>query len=499
MNRRLTKDAERRNPPQGQFLRDRWSPLALRRAWQGRAARPAARQRQHDPGLRVQRAPRQGRQEVSRHRLRSAGIWPQPAPKSSGLLDKAAKKYRVIVFDRPGYGHSRRPRGTLWTPEAQADLIHEALLELDATPAIVLGHSWGASVAVALGLKHEDSVKALVLASGYYYPTARVDVAAASGPAIPILGDILRYTLVPLLGRIIWPALMRKIFGPAEVPQKFTNGFPAGLALRPSQLRSSAAESALMIPDAFAMRAKYGELTMPVVIIAGELDRLIDTDRQSGQLHRDDRTQHLPFGARLRTHGAPDGHARSHGRNRRGGRSDGRAAEASGDPSGGVTPVGLGPALAEGGLTRAQDLPDGVPGDVQLPAELLDRPASHIELAATAGSCPRPSSLRDPSRSKGRAVPHDAGQGTFWTPIPHSSRSGSMGLGGFFCQPLHRTKPLVELLVDPAGLHFRSSNGGCRSAPPTKLVRSGCPANPRARHLFPGAAHEFETPLGRGL
>ena len=31
----------------------RWCPLALRRAWQGRAARPAARQRQHDPGLRV--------------------------------------------------------------------------------------------------------------------------------------------------------------------------------------------------------------------------------------------------------------------------------------------------------------------------------------------------------------------------------------------------------------------------------------------------------------
>ena len=39
--------------PTGTIPRDRWSPLALRRAWQGRAARPAARQRQHDPGLRV--------------------------------------------------------------------------------------------------------------------------------------------------------------------------------------------------------------------------------------------------------------------------------------------------------------------------------------------------------------------------------------------------------------------------------------------------------------
>ncbi len=206
---------------------------------------------------------------------------------SSGLLDKAARKYRVIVFDRPGYGHSPRPRGTLWSPEAQADLIHKALKQLDATPALVLGHSWGASVATALALKYEKSVKALVLASGYYYPTARLDVAAASGPAIPIVGDVFRHTLAPLLGRIMWPLLMRKIFGPAEVPKKFTKGFPVGLALRPSQIRASAAESALMIPDAFALRAKYGDLTMPVVIIAGDLDRLIDTDRQSAQLHRD--------------------------------------------------------------------------------------------------------------------------------------------------------------------------------------------------------------------
>jgi pimeloyl-ACP methyl ester carboxylesterase len=30
---------------------------------------------------------------------------------SSGLIDLAAKNYRVITFDRPGFGHSERPRG----------------------------------------------------------------------------------------------------------------------------------------------------------------------------------------------------------------------------------------------------------------------------------------------------------------------------------------------------------------------------------------------------
>src|SRR5215216_3113324 len=87
--------------------------------------------------------------------------------------------------------------------------------------AIVLGHSWGASVAVALALKYERMVKALVLASGYYYPTVRADVVALSGPAVPVLGDIVRHTVSPLLGRVMWPLLMRKIFGPVRVPEKF--------------------------------------------------------------------------------------------------------------------------------------------------------------------------------------------------------------------------------------------------------------------------------------
>lgn len=206
---------------------------------------------------------------------------------SSGLLDEAAKSYRVIVFDRPGYGHSGRPRSTIWSPKAQADLIEAALVQLEARPAIVLGHSWGASVAMALALDHPDRVKALVLASGYYYPTVQPDVVAMSGPAIPILGDILRYTLAPLIGRLMWPGAMRKIFGPAKVPRKFTKGFPVGMALRPSQLRAGAAESALMIPDAFGMHTRYGELTMPIVIVAGELDRLIDRGSQSERLSRD--------------------------------------------------------------------------------------------------------------------------------------------------------------------------------------------------------------------
>lgn len=205
---------------------------------------------------------------------------------SSGLIDLASKDYRVIVFDRPGFGHSDRPRNVVWTPDAQAELIRHALRRLNVTTATVLGHSWGASVAVALALKYPDLTRGLVLASGYYYPTARPDVVAMGMPALPLIGDILSHTLSPLISRAIWPLMQAKIFGPRSVPEKF-RAFSKEMALRPSQIRASAAESALMIPDAFKLRNRYADLKMPVVIIAGEEDRLIDIETQSARLHSD--------------------------------------------------------------------------------------------------------------------------------------------------------------------------------------------------------------------
>ena len=56
--------------------------------------------------------------------------------------------------------------------------------------------------------------------------------------------------------------------------------------MRPSQIRASAAESALMIPSARALRDEYGQLQMPVAIVAGADDRFIESE-QSAHLHRD--------------------------------------------------------------------------------------------------------------------------------------------------------------------------------------------------------------------
>jgi pimeloyl-ACP methyl ester carboxylesterase len=255
LNRQLAEKAQRDNPPQGRFI--------------------------DVDGVRLHYVERgQGRPVVLFH---GNGSMIQDF-ESSGLIDLVGKNYRAIVFDRPGFGHSTRPRNVSWTPEAQADLFIKALDRLNVQRAIVLGHSWGASVAVALAIKHPSFVEALVLASGYYFPTARADVAALSVPAMPVIGNIVSLTISPLVSRLMWPAMVRKVFGPRSVPEKFA-GFPKEMAVRPSQIRASAAEAGLMIPAALASSKSYGELAMPTIILAGEDDRLIDINQQSGRLH----------------------------------------------------------------------------------------------------------------------------------------------------------------------------------------------------------------------
>src|SRR5436309_5156471 len=80
----------------------------------------------------------------------------------SGLVDRLAHGNRVVCFDRPGFGHSRRPRFRIWTAAAQAALFVKAFNQLGVREPVVLGHSWGALVAVALSLRKDYPIRGLV-------------------------------------------------------------------------------------------------------------------------------------------------------------------------------------------------------------------------------------------------------------------------------------------------------------------------------------------------
>lgn len=204
----------------------------------------------------------------------------------SGLTQLAAERYRVVVFDRPGYGHSEPPHGHQWTAEEQADLLHAALRRLGVANPIVLGHSWGALVALAMGLRHPHDVGSLVLASGYYFPTLRLDVPLLAGPAVPGIGTLMRHTISPLLGRLVLPLMIKRMFAPAPVTKAFRQRFPVWMALRPSQLHAEAAEMAAMAPTTLALRGRYTSLQVPAVLVAGASDRHLSTRFHSARLHQ---------------------------------------------------------------------------------------------------------------------------------------------------------------------------------------------------------------------
>ncbi|MHB2206574.1 alpha/beta fold hydrolase [Methylobacterium sp. CM6257] len=141
-------------------------------------------------------------------------------------------------------------------------------------------------MAIALGLKYPEAVRGLILEGGYNYQSVRADAVMMSGPVVPLFGDVLRYTLSPLIARLMWPAMVRKKFAPAAVAESFYS-FPSEMAVRPFQLRASSAEAVLMVPDAFAAQDHYGELAMPVAIVAGSGDEVVDIEDQARRFHRE--------------------------------------------------------------------------------------------------------------------------------------------------------------------------------------------------------------------
>lgn len=203
----------------------------------------------------------------------------------SGLYELAAARYRVILPDRPGYGHSTRPRREWWGPRSQAALLRALLARIGIERPIVFGHSFGALVALAFALDYPADTRGVVLASGYYFPTARLDVPFMASPAIPLLGDLMRHTVSPLISRALWPHMLRVLFSPAPVPRYFQL-FPTWMALRPSQLRAAAEEAALLVPSAASLQRRYGALDVPAVIVAGAQDRYLDPSRHSLELAR---------------------------------------------------------------------------------------------------------------------------------------------------------------------------------------------------------------------
>jgi esterase len=90
----------------------------------------------------------------------SALLW---AP----AIRELARLGRAIAYDRRGYGHNERPVPRHATAVAEHTDDAAALLDaLAATPAVVIGRSYGGQIAIDLALRYPGHVRALVLLEG---------------------------------------------------------------------------------------------------------------------------------------------------------------------------------------------------------------------------------------------------------------------------------------------------------------------------------------------
>jgi esterase len=90
----------------------------------------------------------------------SALVW-------AGAVERLAQLGRVIVYDRRGCSRSERPEPYERTTVAEQAEDAAALLDaLGASPAVVIGRSYGGAVATDLAIRHSDRVRALVLLEG---------------------------------------------------------------------------------------------------------------------------------------------------------------------------------------------------------------------------------------------------------------------------------------------------------------------------------------------
>lgn len=201
------------------------------------------------------------------------------------IADELAHGHRIIAPDRPGHGYSERPVATM-SPDAQARLMHDVLLQLGERRAIVVGFSYGAAVALAYALAFPDDTAALVVLNGpsHVWPTPTsmlYDIAA-----VPLLGALMTRTIVTPVGHLLLDSGARAVFAPEPVPTGFARA-ALPLTIRPGSYAANADDVRHLKPFLATQSKRYGELKMPVEIVAGTMDRSVSPEIHSRALRRE--------------------------------------------------------------------------------------------------------------------------------------------------------------------------------------------------------------------
>ncbi len=205
------------------------------------------------------------------------GLAGQLSHYTYGVAGRLAARHRVIVVDRPGSGYSTR------APEASADLSAQAsalaalIRTLELGPSFVVGHSLGGAIALTLALEHPQQVAGLALLAPLTHMRDDVPpVFKGLTIASPRMRKLVAWTLAIPASVKNSKATLEAVFGPEAVPQDFATKGGGLLSLRPSAFLSASSDLQALPARLPQVQERYHELRVPVSVLYGKDDRILD-------------------------------------------------------------------------------------------------------------------------------------------------------------------------------------------------------------------------------
>lgn len=192
----------------------------------------------------------------------------------AAVAGRLQSSHRVVLIDRPGSGHSPGRGDDSLTDQAAivADLIDT--LGLDRP--LVVGHSLGGAVSMALALNYPDKISGLALIAPLTQVQEKVP-AAFRGLVIgkPAVRAIIANTLAIPMMRLNSAKSRAVLFAPEPVHPAFDLDYGGAMLARPHAVYASSSEL-VAVNDALApLVARYGEIALPVRILFGEGDQIL--------------------------------------------------------------------------------------------------------------------------------------------------------------------------------------------------------------------------------
>ncbi|WP_262028643.1 alpha/beta fold hydrolase [Microvirga sp. Mcv34] len=199
-----------------------------------------------------------------------------------GLGRALSRRYRVLAFDRPGHGWSTRGPGLGEAePARQAALIAGALRQMGVRDAVVVGHSWSGTIVPHFALDHTDVTGAIFVLSGITSPWPGGYIGWYRRLIDSRAGWLMMRTLaVPVL-LVLRPWMKSKTFRPQPAPPGIVREGFIPLAFRPHAYEANMQDFAVMYDAVLRQSARYGEILMPVTVVAGDRDEIVWSDLHS--------------------------------------------------------------------------------------------------------------------------------------------------------------------------------------------------------------------------